>query len=130
MDHSHTTHAGEGHGSFGTYAVGFILSVVLTAAAFGLVLSGAVSSHAALLVALVLTGVLIGGAAAVALGRSLVRSDQGRAPVPSAVLAWPWATEVELASGLVLVCLVIGTVAAAMQVQASDTSQLRMDEGR
>ena len=49
MDHSHTTHAGEGHGSFGTYAVGFILSVVLTAAAFGLVLSGAVSSHAALL---------------------------------------------------------------------------------
>ncbi|WP_322046008.1 cytochrome o ubiquinol oxidase subunit IV [Paraburkholderia sp. J67] len=36
MAHSHS----EAHGSLGSYAVGFILSVLLTAGAFGLVLHG------------------------------------------------------------------------------------------
>lgn len=49
MDHSHNAHAGESHGSLGSYAVGFILSVVLTAAAFGIVLTGAVSGQNAVL---------------------------------------------------------------------------------
>lgn len=49
MDHSHTAHSGESHGSFGSYTAGFILSVLLTAAAFGVVLSGAVTGHNAVL---------------------------------------------------------------------------------
>jgi cytochrome o ubiquinol oxidase subunit IV len=49
MDHSHTAHSGESHGSLGSYAAGFILSVVLTAAAFGVVLTGAVTGHNAVL---------------------------------------------------------------------------------
>ncbi len=50
MDHSHHSHlahsdegyGGESHGSFGSYTVGFILSVVLqtVSAALGLVLDG------------------------------------------------------------------------------------------
>ena len=38
--HSHAAHSDEGHGSFGSYTVGFVLSVILTAAAFGVVLAG------------------------------------------------------------------------------------------
>jgi len=49
MDHSHTAHSGESHGSLGSYTAGFILSVLLTAAAFGLILTGAVTGHNALL---------------------------------------------------------------------------------
>ena len=49
MDHSHTAHSGESHGSLGSYTAGFILSVLLTAAAFGLIVTGAVTGHNALL---------------------------------------------------------------------------------
>ncbi|WGS53395.1 cytochrome o ubiquinol oxidase subunit IV [Paraburkholderia sp. D15] len=51
MDHSHSAHsaAGESHGSLGSYATGFILSVILTAAAFGLVLTGMLTGENALL---------------------------------------------------------------------------------
>jgi hypothetical protein len=83
------------------------------------------AQHGALLGALVLTGVLIGGAAAVALDRLLVRSEEGTPPVPAAVLAWPWVTQGLVAGGLVLVCLVTAAVAAAWQVRVSDTSRLR-----
>jgi cytochrome o ubiquinol oxidase subunit IV len=37
---SHSSHDGESHGSFGSYTIGFVLSVILTAAAFGVVLAG------------------------------------------------------------------------------------------
>src|SRR4051794_13061743 len=97
--------------------------------ALGLPRSGArllvFAQHGALLAALVLTGVLIGAVTAVALDRRLVGSDRGTAPVPPAVLAWPWSTELLLAAGLVAACLVIAAVAAASQVRSSDTSQLR-----
>lgn len=54
MEHSHTAHSahsgsGESHGSLGSYATGFILSVILTAAAFGLVLTGMLTGENALL---------------------------------------------------------------------------------
>jgi cytochrome o ubiquinol oxidase subunit IV len=49
MDHSHTAQSGESHGSLGSYTAGFILSVLLTAAAFGIVLTGVVTGHNALL---------------------------------------------------------------------------------
>jgi cytochrome o ubiquinol oxidase subunit IV len=48
-DHSHLAHSGESHGSLGSYATGFILSVILTVAAFGLVLNGTLSGENALL---------------------------------------------------------------------------------
>jgi cytochrome o ubiquinol oxidase subunit IV len=49
MDHSHTAHSGESHGSAGSYTLGFILSVVLTVAAFGLVLTGTLHGENALI---------------------------------------------------------------------------------
>jgi cytochrome o ubiquinol oxidase operon protein cyoD len=48
-DHSHLTHSGESHGSIGSYATGFILSVILTVAAFGLVINGTLTGENALL---------------------------------------------------------------------------------
>ncbi|AOJ05335.1 MULTISPECIES: cytochrome o ubiquinol oxidase subunit IV [Burkholderia] len=49
MTDTHLSHDGEAHGTAGGYVAGFILSVLLTAASFGLVLSGALSSHASLI---------------------------------------------------------------------------------
>ncbi|SDH99498.1 cytochrome o ubiquinol oxidase subunit IV [Paraburkholderia phenazinium] len=49
MDHSHTAHSGESHGSFGSYTAGFILSVLLTAAAFGIIMTGSLTGNSALL---------------------------------------------------------------------------------
>jgi cytochrome o ubiquinol oxidase subunit IV len=37
MAHTQSLHVEEGHGSLGSYVIGFLLSVVLTGAAFGLV---------------------------------------------------------------------------------------------
>ncbi|MGF6726581.1 cytochrome o ubiquinol oxidase operon protein cyoD [Paraburkholderia sp. GAS41] len=49
MDHGHTAHSGESHGSFGSYTAGFILSVLLTAAAFGIIMTGSLTGHNAVL---------------------------------------------------------------------------------
>jgi cytochrome o ubiquinol oxidase subunit IV len=49
MDHAatHDHDTGESHGSYGSYLTGFILSVLLTAGAFGLVIAGHLSTTAA-----------------------------------------------------------------------------------
>ncbi len=80
--------------------------------------------HGVLLVALVLVGAVIGGISAVALDALLVRSEQGTAPVPGAVLAWPWSWELALSGGLVLACLAISALGAREQVSRSDTTRL------
>jgi cytochrome o ubiquinol oxidase subunit IV len=49
MAHSNLSHSDEAHGSVGGYIAGFLLSVVLTAASFGLVIGGALPPHTALL---------------------------------------------------------------------------------
>ncbi|MDP9586642.1 UNVERIFIED_ORG: cytochrome o ubiquinol oxidase operon protein cyoD [Burkholderia contaminans] len=49
MAHSHSSQLEEGHGSVGGYVAGFILSVLLTAASFGLVMGGVLSPHALLI---------------------------------------------------------------------------------
>jgi cytochrome o ubiquinol oxidase operon protein cyoD len=50
MAHTHSTHDdGQGHGTVGSYLVGFVLAVVLTAASFWLVLNGGFSKETALL---------------------------------------------------------------------------------
>jgi cytochrome o ubiquinol oxidase operon protein cyoD len=41
MAHAHSIDTGAGHGSVRSYVIGFVLSVVLTAAAFGLVMQKA-----------------------------------------------------------------------------------------
>ncbi len=86
------------------------------------------AQHAVLLVALVVTGVLIGAGAALALDRAMVRSDQGTAPVPAAELAWPWTHEVLLTVALVVACLLVAATAAVSQVRRSDPAQLRSGE--
>ncbi|MGF6574973.1 cytochrome bo3 quinol oxidase subunit 4 [Paraburkholderia fungorum] len=43
------SHAGESHGSVGSYIVGFVLSVILTAAAFVLATNGVLTGNHALL---------------------------------------------------------------------------------
>ncbi len=86
------------------------------------------AQHSILLVALVLTGWVIGAVAALSLDRHLIRSEQGTAPIPPAVLAWPWTAEILLTGGLVLACVVIAAVAAAYQVHRSDTTQLQTGE--
>ena len=45
-DHGPVTPAGAGHGTFKDYAVGFVLSVILTAAAFGVVMSHVMAPQA------------------------------------------------------------------------------------
>ena len=39
MSHAHTD-AGAGHGNYKSYAIGFVLSVILTVIPFGMVMSG------------------------------------------------------------------------------------------
>lgn len=86
--------------------------------------------HTALLVPLVLAGVLVGGAGAVVLDASLVRSDRGTAPVPDVRLVWPWHLELVLLGCLLLGCLVVAVVAAVAQVRRSDTADLQAGEWR
>jgi ABC-type antimicrobial peptide transport system permease subunit len=81
--------------------------------------------HVAFLIPLVLVGTLVGAVAAVVLGPSLIRSDIAAAPVPSALVEWPWSTEAGLLGGLLLGCVVIAAVVAALHVRRAETAQLR-----
>lgn len=74
--------------------------------------------HAAFLVPLVALGGLVGGLAATTLGPHLVRSDLGAAPVPEAVVAWPWAAEGLLVGALLLGSLTLVAVVTARQARA------------
>jgi len=85
--------------------------------------------HAAFLVPLVVAGALVGAAAAVALAPHLIRSDLGAAPVPDAVVAWPWVTEALLVAGMLAGSLAITAVATAVHVRRSDPAQLRTGDG-
>jgi hypothetical protein len=81
--------------------------------------------HAAFLVPLVLAGALVGVVASVAVGPHLVRSDLGAAPVPAAVVAWPWTGEALVVVGLLLGSLGIAAAATAVHVRRSDPALLR-----
>ena len=58
-DHGHTDAAGQSHGSLTSYAIGFVLSVILTAAAFWAVMSHAMSPSSAVVTIFVLAVVQI-----------------------------------------------------------------------
>jgi hypothetical protein len=81
--------------------------------------------HGILLALLVLAGALVGVVASVALGSSLVRSDVGVAPVPAAVLVWPWSLEAAVVAGALAGCLLIATVITLVVVRRSGPAQLR-----
>ena len=59
MAHSELIHHDEAHGTARGYMVGFVLSVLLTAASFGLVMGGVLSPHASLVALAVLAFVQI-----------------------------------------------------------------------
>jgi cytochrome o ubiquinol oxidase subunit IV len=61
MAHADTSRSGESHGSASSYLVGFVLSVVLTAAAFGLVIASALPVGATMvgIAALALVQILV-----------------------------------------------------------------------
>jgi FtsX-like permease family protein len=86
------------------------------------------AEHVAFLVPLVLVGAAVGVGSAAALGPSLIRSDVGAAPVPDAVVAWLWASEAALVVGLLLGCVVIAAVVAAIHVRRAETGQLRVGD--
>jgi predicted lysophospholipase L1 biosynthesis ABC-type transport system permease subunit len=86
------------------------------------------TEHALLLVPLVLAGAQVGAAATWALGPLLVRSDLGAAPVPGAVVVWPWLAELLLAGGLLALAAGAAAVAATLQVRRADPALLRTDE--
>ena len=59
MANPHVIQHDEAHGSFGGYLVGFVLSVVLTAASFGLVMGGTLSGQTGIIALAVLAFVQI-----------------------------------------------------------------------
>ena len=83
------------------------------------------AEYAISLVPLVLLGFSVGLAAAWVLGPLMVRSDLGAAPVPAAVLDWPWATAAAVLGGAVLGSALVTWVVAVRQVRASDRAGLR-----
>ena len=83
------------------------------------------AEHGAVLLACLVVGVVVGAASAVALAPHLVRSDLGAAPVPSAVVVWPWVRELVLTGGLLLACAAITAVVTAVRVRRADLSRLR-----
>ena len=87
------------------------------------------AEHTAFFLPLLLAGALVGAAAAAWVGPHLVRSDLGTAPVPHAVLAWPWRAELLLVGGLLLGALAVTAVVTALHVRRSDPAHLRTGEG-
>jgi pyruvate,water dikinase len=55
----------------------------------------------------------------------MVRSDVGAAPVPAAVLDWPWVAATLVLGGAVLASAVVAWAVAVRQVRASDRAGLR-----
>lgn len=83
------------------------------------------AEHGAFLLPLVLVGYVAGVTAGVVIGPGLVRSDLGVAPVPPAVVVWPWTAELVLVGGLLLTCLLVVAVVTASRVRRSDPASLR-----
>lgn len=83
------------------------------------------AEYATSLAPLVLLGFVVGVAASWVLGPLMVRSDVGAAPVPAAVLDWPWTAATLVLGGAVLGSALVAWVVAARQVRASDRAGLR-----
>ncbi len=67
----------------------------------------------------------MGALATVLVGPHLVRSDVGAAPVPEAVVAWPWRAELAVVGAMVVSALVVTWLLSTLVVRRSGPSQLR-----
>jgi hypothetical protein len=74
---------------------------------------------------LAILGFGVGLAASWVLGPLMVRSDVGAAPVPAAVLDWPWVTAALVLGAAVLGSALVTWLVAVRQVRASDRAGLR-----
>lgn len=74
---------------------------------------------------LMLLGFAVGLAAAWAIGPLMIRSDLGAAPVPVAVLDWPWIVATLVLGGTALGAVLVTWLVATRQVRASDRAGLR-----
>jgi hypothetical protein len=83
------------------------------------------AEHATFLGPLVLLGLGVGLGASRMLGPLMVRSDVGAAPVPAAVLDWPWATAGLVLGGALLGSVLVTWLVATRQVRVSDRAGLR-----
>jgi hypothetical protein len=83
------------------------------------------AEHGAVLLACLVVGVVVGAVAGIGLAPHLVRSDLGAAPVPSAVVVWPWVRELALVGGLLVACAAVTTAVTAARVRRADLSRLR-----
>jgi hypothetical protein len=83
------------------------------------------AEHLLVLLPLTLVGTLVGALASVLVGPHLVRSDVGAAPVPAAVVAWPWRAELAVVGAMVAGALALTWLLSALVVRRSGPSQLR-----
>ena len=88
-----------------------------------------VAEHLALFVPLVVVGAVVGAGATLLLGPHLIRSDLGAAPVPSAVVAWPWPAEALLLGGLLLATVVVTSALTALLVRRAGPTSTAVGEG-
>ncbi|MBJ7355882.1 ABC transporter permease [Nocardioides sp.] len=86
------------------------------------------TEHAAFLAPLATLGFLVGLGTSWALGPLMVRSDLGAAPVPAAVLDWPWVTAGLVIGGAVLGAGLVTWAVTVRQVRASDRAGLRVGD--
>jgi hypothetical protein len=100
--------------------------------ALGLTRRGAMrllfAEHGILLGVLVTGGALVGALASLAVAPPLIRSDLGVAPVPAAVLAWPWLREAVVVAGGLGACLAVAAVITVVAVRRSGAEQLRRED--
>lgn len=83
------------------------------------------AEHLVLLLPPALVGTCVGAASSVLVGPLLVRSDVGAAPVPTPVVAWPWAAELAVVGALVLGSALLSWALGARLVRASTPSRVR-----
>ncbi|MEZ0448047.1 ABC transporter permease [Cellulomonas sp. ICMP 17802] len=91
------------------------------------VLRSVLAEQAVLIGAPILAGGLLGALACWAVGPLLALSAQGLAPVPDAVVRWPWPAQLATILALMLGCAALVVPLAARAVRRSTIARLRME---
>lgn len=82
--------------------------------------------HTAVLLPLVLAGAAIGALATWVVAPLLIRSDTGAAPVPQALVEWPWPAEAALVGVLLVASAVAVLAVVTVQARRADAAHLRV----